>query len=158
MGLPVKLAGDAFHVTGCFCSLECAAAYNFDGRGSVDETLNRFTLINALAERMGLGLNRAVRPAPSRLALTMFGGHMGIEEFRAFSGSGRQVIVHSPPMLTLTQQVEEVNDTEMRSEYRFVPLDSERVSRYQERVRMRRTKPLVSYKNTLDHAMNLTFC
>ncbi len=158
LGLPIKYVGGQFHVVGCFCSLECAAAYNFStARDSVDECLNRYSLVNALSSRLGLGCgSRVVRPAPDRLALAIFGGHLGIDEFRAH-GSQRQVVVNCPPMQSVTQQVEEVNDSDMCSEYRYIPLDSERVSRYQEKIRLMRTKPLVNFKNTLDHTMNLKY-
>ena len=156
VGLPVKFANDRFHVVGCFCSLECACAYNFTSHDSIDECLNRYTLVNALSNRLGFG--RTVQPAPDRLALSIFGGHLDIDEFRAFSSATkRHVIVNSPPMLTVTQQVEEVNDTDMRSEYRYIPLDSERINRYQEKVRLKRCKPLVNFKNTLDHTMKLKY-
>ena len=139
-----------------FCSLECACAYNFLSHDSIDECLNRYTLVNALSNR--LGLDRTVQPAPDRLALSIFGGHLDIDEFRAFSSATkRHVIVNSPPMLTVTQQVEEVNETDMRSEYRYIPLDSERINRYQEKVRLKRCKPLVNFKNTLDHTMKLKY-
>jgi hypothetical protein len=154
-GLPVKYANEQFHVVGCFCSLECACAYNFASKESIDECLNRYSLINMLAFKVGLG--RSIRPAPDRLALSVFGGHLPIERFRAFSGTARQIIVNSPPMLTVTQQVEEVHENDLRSEYKYIPLDNERVSRYQEKIRLKRTKPLVNFKNTLDHTMKLKY-
>lgn len=154
-GLPIKYALGQFHVTGCFCSLECACAYNFASRESVDECMNRSSLINMLSARIGHGGH--VRPAPDRLALDIFGGHMSIKEFRGFYGTPRQVLLNSPPMLAVTQQVEEVNESDMRSEYKYIPLDSERVTRYQEKIRLKRTKPLVNFRNTLDHSMNLKY-
>ncbi len=154
-GLPVKFANDQFHVVGCFCSLECAAAYNFGGKDSVDECLNRYTLINTLAFRMGLG--RSIRPAPNKVALAMFGGHLSIDEFRQLSSSNKHILVNSPPMLTVTQQVEEVHETDMRSEYKYIPIDNERVVRYQEKMRLKRVKPLINFKNTLDHSMKLKY-
>ena len=157
LGLPVKFVSGRFQVIGCFCSLECASAYNFSNtRDSVDECMNRYSLLNALSAR--LGHDRIVKPAPDRLALSIFGGHMTIEDFRGFvlaTGGTRQVIVNCPPMQSVTQQVEEVAEADLSSEYRYVPLDSERVSRYQEKVRLQRTKPLVNFRNTLDHSMKL---
>lgn len=167
LGLPIKFVGGRFHVVGCFCSLECAAAYNFSAaRESVDECLNRYSMINALSVRMGH--SRVVRPAPDRLALAIFGGHMGIDEFRAHATQvltstpggerpQRQVVVNCPPMQSVTQQVEEVSDADLSSEYRYIPIDTERVNRYQEKVRLMRTKPLVNFKNTLDHSMKLKY-
>ena len=176
-GLPHKYSGGQFHVVGCFCSLECACAYNFSSnRDSVDECLNRYSLINALSAAIGLG--RVVRPAPDRLSLAIFGGHLDVDKFRAFgsdavcpagnvqqqqhqqqqrSTAAKQLIVNSPPMQSLTQQVEEVNSSDLSSEYRYIPLDSDRVSRYQEKIRLMRTKPLINFKNTLDHTMKLKY-
>lgn len=155
-GLPVKYTADTFHVVGCFCSLECAAAYNFaSGKDSMDDTFNRYSLLNALSARLGLG--RVVRLAPDRLALRIFGGHLGIDEFRAFTSSGRQILVNWPPMQTITQQLEEVHENDVRSEYKYIPLDAERVNRYAEKVRLKRSKPLVNFKNTLEHSMKLRF-
>ena len=169
-GLPLKYSGGQFHVVGCFCSLECASAYNFaSNKDSVDESLNRYSLINALSATIGLG--RVVRPAPDRLSLAIFGGHLDIERFRDFGrpavvgaeGPGhrstvaKSLIVNIPPMQSLTQQVEEVNQTDLCSEYRYIPIDSDRVSRYQEKVRLMRTKPLINFKNTLDHTMKLKY-
>jgi hypothetical protein len=175
-GLPLKYTAGQFQVVGCFCSLECACAHNFaSNKDSVDECLNRYSLANALS--IALGLGRVVKPAPDRLALAIFGGHLDIKAFRAFGAAapidaaggaaggggaqgatqGRQLIVNCPPMQSLTQQVEEVNDSDLCSEYRYIPLDSDRVSRYQEKIRLMRTKPLINFKNTLDHTMKLKY-
>lgn len=178
-GMPMQCRNGRFYVTGCYCSLECAAAHVFASRDSVDECLSRYALINALSNVLGMG--QRVRPAPDRVTLAMFGGPLTIDEFRASSqsdaaasasggGSGggdfdvgesaddrirRRFLVNTPPMVTLTQQVEELHDTDVMSEYRYIPLDNERVSRFQEKVRLRRTKPLMNIKDTLDHTMKL---
>ncbi len=104
-----------------------------------------------------LGHHHLVRPAPSRLVLNTFGGPMSIEEFRGRCHTSRLILVNFPPMMTVTQQVEEVNQRELRSEYRYIPIDSERVNKYKEKIKLKRTKPLVNFKNTLDHTMNLKF-
>lgn len=156
MGLPVKYAEGKFYVTGCFCSLECAAAYNFDSRDSIDDTLERYHLLNVLARE--LGYESTVKQAPNRLSLSMFGGHLSIEQFRGFCDTHKIVILNHPPMMTLTQQIEEINEYELKSELnRYIPIDSERVNRYKEKIKLKRTKPLTNFKNTLDHAMNLKF-
>lgn len=152
-GIPVKYYKDKFHVFGCFCSLECAAAYNFNCNNSQDEVWERYNLINLLAR--SIGHNKRVKPAPDRLALKMFGGHMEIEDFRKFSETQKVLNVNFPPMMTLTQQVEELNECDVSSEYRYIPLDHERINKYKEKLTLRRTKPVTEYKHTLDHMMNL---
>ena len=157
IGIPLTYNEDAgkFMVYGCFCSCECAAAYNMDSKESSDETMTRYSLINMLARE--LGHCKLVRPAPNRLVLSMFGGPMSIDEFRERCHTSRLVLVNFPPMMTVTQQVEEINQRELRSEYRYIPIDSERVNKYKEKIKLKRTKPIINYTNTLDHAMNLRF-
>jgi hypothetical protein len=159
VGMPIKYSGGMFHVVGCYCSLDCACAQNFANRDGLDECLGRYSLINALSER--LGMDRVVSPAPDRLALAIFGGHMSIEEFRSYNGGGgardRHIVVSCPPMLSVTQQVEEISNNDLSSEYRYIPLDRSRVLRYQEKLRLNRTKPLSNFCNTLDHSMRLKY-
>ena len=176
-GIPVKyMEGTSsdigtFHVFGCFCSLECAAAYNFDASAdSIDEKWERYSLINFLSRSLDARADSAVgdspadqshtkvKLAPNRLALEMFGGHMTIDEFRSSAASSKIVNINFPPMATLTQQVEELNDSDVRSEYRYIPLDIDRINRYKEKIILKRSKPTTaSKKNTLDSLMNLRF-
>ena len=152
-GIPVKFYHGKFHVYGCFCSLECAAAYNFNFAESLDEVWERYNLINLLSRNLGHA--NKVKTAPNRLALKMFGGHMDIEEFREFSETSKVLSVNFPPMTTLTQQIEELNECDVNSEYRYIPIDHERINKYKEKLTLRRTKPVTDYKHTLDHMMNL---
>ena len=155
VGLPVKYVHERFQVVGCFCSLECAAAWNFASKESSDEIHERYALINLLSSYAGYG--KVIRPSPDRSALAMFGGHMSIDDFRRFSTSNKAMMCSCTPMMSLAQQVEEISDSELRSEYKFIPLDKDRVNKYQEKIRLRRTKPLINYKNTLDCTMNLRY-
>ena len=152
-GIPVKYYNGKFHVYGCFCSLECGMAYNFESNEGIDEKLERHNLINLLARK--LGFSSKLKPAPSRLALKMFGGYMDIDEFRGFCKTSKTVNVNFPPMMTLTQQVEEVNDCNVNSEYKYIPLDHDRINKYKEKLTLKRSKPVTEFKNTLDHMMNL---
>ena len=153
-GLPIKFNGSAFSVTGCFCSPACASAYNFASLEGMDEIWERNSLLNLMVTKMGLMAN-AVKPAPNRLMLRMFGGSMDIKAFRAFCDTAKAAIVNFPPMVAMTQQVEEVFESDIACDYRYVPLDNARVNRYKEKLRLRRSKPLSTVKNTLDQTMNL---
>jgi len=73
------------------------------------------------------------------------------------TSSAKLMLINYPPMMSITQQVEEVNDAELRSEYKFIPIDNERVHKYQEKIKLKRSKPLVNFKNTLDSTMNLRY-
>lgn len=152
-GIPLNYIDQKFKVYGCFCSLECAAAYNFDCKESADEIIERNNYINMLSRF--IGHKNVVKPAPSRLALKIFGGHMDITEFRAYCDSSKLININFPPMMTLTQQIEEINESDMNSDYRYIPIDTDRINRYKEKIKLKRAKPLTDFKNTLDHAMNL---
>ena len=158
-GTPLRYTEGRFHVTGCFCSLNCAAAHNFACKVSTDEMYERYALLNLLHERVydAPPPQRRVRPAPDRCTLAAFGGHLSIDDFRASSvvAHPKVLTISHPPMIALQQHVVEFNDRDLRSENRFVPLDNDRVNKYQEKIKLRRTKPVAAYKNTLDGMMKV---
>lgn len=154
-GIPVNFANNKFDVFGCFCSLECASAYNFKMHDNIDEMWERFNLINLLSRRLNLG--RLVKPSPDRLALKMFGGYMEIDEFRSFFKSNKLVNINFPPMTSITQQIEEVNEHELNNDFKYIPLDQDRIDKYKEKQMFKRTKPLINNKNSLEFTMNLKY-
>lgn len=154
-GIPVNFVQGRFYVFGCFCSLECAAAYNFKTSDHVDEMWERYNLINLLSRKVGL--MNYVKSAPDRLALKMFGGHMDIDEFRRFTNSNKLVNVNFPPMTSLTQQIEEINEHEVNNDFKYIPLDQERIEKYKAKVLFRRTRPIANSKSSLESTMNLKY-
>jgi hypothetical protein len=133
--------------------LECAAAHNFNTTNNLDDMWERYNLINLLSRKIQHA-NR-VRPAPDRLALKIFGGYMEIDQFRRF-GSGSKVInINFPPMSSISQQIEEINEHELNSDYKFIPLDHDRINKIKEQMVIKRVKPLVNNKNSLESSMNL---
>jgi hypothetical protein len=154
-GIPIKYKDSKFHVFGCFCSLECSQAHNFSMKNETDEMWERCNLINFLSRRLKYNKQGIVKPAPSRLALKLFGGYLSIEEFRKFTCKDKMINVNFPPMYSVTQQIEEINQSEVDSDYKFIPIDTERINRYKEKLRLKRTKPLYDMKNTLDSAINI---
>lgn len=152
-GIPVSYNNEAFEVFGCFCTLECAAAFNFKNNDAIDEVWERHNLIHLLARR--LGINGTIKPAPDRLSLKMFGGFLDIEAFRNYSQSYKLINVNFPPMTSLTQQIEEVNEYELNPDIKYIPIDHERIIRCKEKMIFRRNKPLINEKTTLESTMNL---
>jgi hypothetical protein len=71
-GIPVKYRDSKYHVYGCFCSLECAAAYNFASKENMDEIWEQYNLINQLSRE--IGHKAIIKPSPNRLALKLYGG------------------------------------------------------------------------------------
>ena len=153
-GLPIKFSNGKFYVIGCFCSTECACAYNFDTKDSPDEIWERNNLLNLLSSK--LTSKRCVKPSPPRTALQIFGGHLTIEEFRDYCISSKIINVNYPPMQTLRQQLEEINECEI-NENKYVPIDNTRVQNYKDKLVLKRSKPINTFERTLDHSMNLKF-
>ena len=153
-GIPINFKNGNFDVVGCFCSLECASSYNFKNNDNVDEMWERYNLINLMCRRLNQG--NIVKPAPDILSLKMFGGHLEIDSFREYFKTNRVINVNFPPMTSITQQLEEINENEMNNEYKFIPLDNERINKYKEKILFKRSKALINNSNSLEHTMKLT--
>jgi len=154
-GIPIKFVDGRFHVFGCFCSLECAAAHNLNSKESIDEIWERHNMLALLSRK--IGYKKMIKPAPNRLALKIFGGHLSIDEFRAYCDTSKIININFPPMMTLTQQIEEINESDINNDYKYIPIDTDRINKYKEKIKLKRSKPLTTFENTLDHAMNLKF-
>lgn len=153
-GLPIKYVHNKFNVVGCFCSLECALSYNNDSKESSDEIWERNNLIHLLAKNLMIDFIPVC--APPRLSLSIFGGHLTIEKFRKFCKTGKLININFPPMLTLRQQIEEINECDIR-DLKYIPVDTDRIKKYTDALTLKRKNPVNTYANTLDHAMNLKF-
>jgi hypothetical protein len=153
-GLPIKYTDNKFHVIGCFCSLECTKAYNCDSKDSSDEIWERNNLISLMGRR--LGLDQPIKVSPPRLALSMFGGHLSIDAFKQFSQTCKIININFPPMQTLRQQIEEINESEL-NEHKYIPVDADRIKTYKDKLNLKRSKPINTFEHTLDHSMNLKF-
>ena len=128
-GMPVRSKDSKYHVCGCFCSFECAAAFNLNSNELCQNTWVTSDLLNRMAREAGY--TRVVQPAPSRYALQMFGGWLTIDDFRRHEKTINPLPFH---MLSLQQYMDQVMSSEMHSCLpsqqtvpAFVPLDQERV-------------------------------
>lgn len=155
VGIPVNYEDNKFDVYGCFCSLECAAAYNFKMNHNIDEMWERYNLINLLSRRLGYKMQ--VKPAPDRLALKQFGGFMEIEQFRSYTNQNRFISINFPPMNSISQQLEEINEHDLKNDMKYIPIDNERIKKYKEKILIRRNKPLIDSKNSIESSMNLKY-
>ena len=81
--LPLQIINKEYRVFGQFCSAECAAAYNFYDIVLFGDMWNRYSLLHSLYYKEYNG--GKINIAPSRMALSIYGGNMSIEEFRRFS-------------------------------------------------------------------------
>ena len=105
-GLPIKFDNNTYQIQGCFCSLNCAKAYN------VKENNYRMSEVNSLIEdfrRDIFGVNSyPVTMAPPRQTLKVFGGYLTIEEFRKeFLCLNKNTIMLSPTVAPVRNFFEE---------------------------------------------------
>lgn len=103
--LPIKYIKGKFFLRGCFCSFNCAAAYNFDNKDY--DMWERYSLLNFLYKKMYQTPYIRVKIAPPRESLKIFGGFLSIEEFRLNFLVIKQYEVILPPMISIIPKIEE---------------------------------------------------
>lgn len=153
-GMPVRYdtVSKSFATYGNFCSLECAAAFNFSSHMGSDRAWEIHTWIQMLGRRFGYA--DPIRPAPSRYLLQMFEGPLTIEEFRAVHKTqSRTLVLNIPPMVSLNATAEGINTsfwspTNSHGEIGLGGVKTEAVAN--------KPKPTRISKKTLDAKMNLT--
>ncbi len=109
-GMPIDYdsINDTYVLYGCFCSLQCANAYNFSTYNGCDKVWEINSMIQMLAKRYGI--SNFIRPAPSRYLLKMFNGYLSIDEFRSLHKNNETThILNLPPMISITSSYEVVN-------------------------------------------------
>ena len=90
-----------------------------------------------------------------------FGGFLDIEEYRKYTITAKKLIdCILPPMISYIPKLEEINKdifNKSDNQYKYVPLDYSRIKRFNDKLKLKRSKPLTEFKNTLDHTMNLQY-
>lgn len=155
-GIPIKYHDGKFHVYGCFCSLECAVAYNFNANENMDNVWENFNLLNMMSNMMSY--KPSLTPAISRKCLNVFGGPLTIEQFRDKSINNHKFNILTYPMVSIVEHVEEINesssyDTKMNG---FIPLDRSRVSKIEDNNRINDSF-MGKSKTVLEETMKLKF-
>jgi hypothetical protein len=158
-GRPVFLPYDekdgVWHVYGNFCCPECALAYCIDEKEDQQLRWEKIALLHRLYANV---IGGRIYPAPARTVLKLFGGRLSIEEYRITVRRGKvRIDIHYPPMVSLlaTMDTKPIDFYETTIPKSFVPLNSERVRKVEEGLRLKRSKPLKDKESTLDACMNL---
>lgn len=108
VGIPVKHSKDKFYCVGNFCSFSCAASYNYELNDSNTNIWERFNLLNLMA--MKCEAEYPVKCAKPRTMLKIFGGKLDIDTYRK-ENSKTVYLVHSYPMIAISDQIEELSET-----------------------------------------------
>ena len=108
LGLPNYFTKDKFYVYGCFCSLNCAYAYNLELNDY--KIWDRQTLLYYLKSIIFTDNDFILKPAPPRQVLKLFGGHMDIENYREnFFIVSKEYMFYLPPLISIIGNIEENN-------------------------------------------------
>ena len=156
--LPHWVVDGTFHVTGHFCSYNCALAYNVSMK---DNTVcQRSNLLWILYSSWLGSKNAPPLPAPPREVLKRFGGWMTIEEFREHTAVlGHGVRLMLPPLQSVYYTIESQKCLSATSSYprpnAYVPLDHESVSRARETLKLKRSVPKKSNYVSLEETMGI---
>lgn len=141
VGLPEHVHNTIFSVFGCFCSLNCAMAYNQDRRDT--RMYERDSLIHQIKASVDPNGRHDLHPAPARQTLQMFGGPLTIDEYRDnFVTSTREYRLLMPPMAALPVVIEE-NSKDMPFGQKM------KLSRLIEGPVIKRTKPIHQASNNI---------
>lgn len=103
--IPERYFDGKFYVFGCFCSFDCAKAYNLSLNDY--KVPDRNSLIKKLYHAIK-GVDDEIPIAPPREILEKFGGPLTIDEYRKISrGINKEYKLLLPPMVNLIACIEE---------------------------------------------------
>ena len=152
--IPEREVHGVYNVYGNFCSPECGVAYLIKEGIDPHVRWERMALLHRIYDREGAG---QIFPAPARECLTLFGGPMTIEVFRATMRAKKvRVDLHMPPMVSILGSIDTKpidffdTSTKHTGGVSIVPERS-----VEEGLRLKRSKPLKDKESTLDTVMNI---
>lgn len=148
-GMPIRydVLHKNFTTYGSYCSLQCAAAYNYSVNMGCDRAWEIHSWIQLLGKKYGF--KGPIRPAPSRYLLKMFHGSLTIEEFRKVHTNLIQTyVLNIPPFIHVSSQMEAINTS-------F--LDKEKPNRENITTSNIKRKQVLAPKGELEQKMNLAF-
>ena len=153
-GIPIRKIQDTYQMFGNFCSPSCAASYIFEMNYLNEaEKLASYSMLNYLYKDSN---SEGINFAPSKLCLKKFGGRLSIEQYRNIvSFNKKELNVLIPPLMSIIPNVEETNITNNLDMISNSNLNSSRISKTGEILRLKRSKPLPDSNNTLESCMNL---
>ncbi len=154
VALPIKLVRNKFYVQGCFCSFNCAAAYNFD-RGFQDKW-ERYSLLHLLYKETYNTKFKKILLAPPKEVLSVFGGHLSISEYRKnLITNEKSFKIINPPIISSIPKIEENVTMKIIQNNKFIPVNKNLVDKASLSLRLKRDKPITESNKTLYSYMDL---
>ncbi len=153
--LPEYYKNNKFYVSGCYCSFNCAASYNFSKND--DNMWERYTLLNLMYKKMFNKKFTKISLAPPREVLKIFGGYLSIEEFRESCLKNDKVYaVIKPPLISIIPKIEENIATLNKNLKNNTPIINENIlNKTQTNLKLKRNKPVTNPNSTLQSFMDL---
>lgn len=100
----------SYHVYGCFCSPECAAAHLFNENIDASIKFERYHLLNFIYSKI-YDYSKNIKPAPSPFyTLNKYFGNLSISEYRKLLNNDRLLIVVDKPLTRELPELIETND------------------------------------------------
>lgn len=135
---------NTYHVIGCFCSPNCALAYNLYYLRDSKVHQRKSLTIKLHKEIYGIAINEAIdikESGPKEL-LEDYGGKYTISEYRKTFCSNKEYITYSPPIKSINNIIEERNTNNLSSDTN------------KKKYILKRTKPLTK-KRSIMSSMNI---
>jgi hypothetical protein len=109
--VPTKMVNGKYTVLGCFCSFNCAMAYNLYAlEQNQHDRLRKCALLNSLYYEIH-GEPKEILPSPPKETMIMYGGKLSIEQYcnliKDCNVSSYKIIY--PPISGISFQLEDIN-------------------------------------------------
>lgn len=153
---PFKLLNSGqFQVGGQFCSWECVKGYSRDHMSRVLSGVHQLSIRHY--RKMITGLTDPVIPAPPKMVLKAFGGHLDIDEYRTPNPNMDYNINYAKLIKITTYDTQEykVEDKHVSSKTSDRPMNIDTTSVVNDSLKLRRPKPAVKGKSTLERSLGL---
>jgi hypothetical protein len=151
-GIPFSFSNGIFKLFGNFCMPNCALAHILVFYKDDDSLWEKVALLNLLFFKV-CGQYKNLMPSFDKMALKMFGGTLEIEEYRSIIAENeKSYSIEFPPCNTIIPMLEEIyKKTNLNNT--FIPVDKSRIQVANNELKLKRSKPVVNHKNTLDFCL-----
>lgn len=156
--IPEREVGGVYQVYGNFCTPQCGVAYLLSEAIDPHVRWERMALLQRIYDQDGKG---RICPAPARETLSLFGGPLSIDSFRATVKEKKiRIDLHMPPMVSILGSIDtkpiDFFDVSNRSGASSALTPAQHPQRsVEEGLRLKRSKPLKDRESTLDTVMNI---
>jgi len=158
LNYPFKLLNSGkFQVGGQFCSWECIKGYARDHMSRVLSGMHQVNIRHY--RKMITGLTDPVIPAPPKMVLKAFGGHLDIDEFRKPTLKIDYTVNYAKTMMTVRsydiQEYKYDEKSHTNTKMSDKPIHIDTTSVVNDSLKLRRPKPAIKGKSTLERSLGL---